>query len=134
MAKVYLGGPIDGCTDEEAKAWRKEASEYLVSHGHTPLDPMRRDYRGRIDEPGTAQEIVDYDLQDIDASDLLFMNCFRPSVGTSMEVVYGHLKGKQVVAVIPLGALPSPWLVVHASRIIFGAPLQALPLALAGLA
>ena len=25
MLKVYLAGPINGCTDEECKAWRAQA-------------------------------------------------------------------------------------------------------------
>ena len=124
--KVYLGGPIDGCSDEEASGWRREASEYLISKGHEPLDPMRRDYRLRALTPAMAQEIVDYDLQDIDEADILFMNCSKPSVGTSMEIVYGHQKRKQVIAVIPGGRGPSPWLVAHANQVLAGPVLEVL--------
>lgn len=40
--KVYLAGPINGCTDAEAKNWREE----LKTHFPNAIDPMKRDYRG----------------------------------------------------------------------------------------
>lgn len=113
--KVYLGGPINGCTDDEANGWRTEAKALIETRGHEWVDPMRRDYRGREMEPGIADEIVRGDLEDINECDLLLMACPKPSVGTSMEVFHGASVGKRVVAVVPDdGRDPSPWLVVHA--------------------
>lgn len=113
--RVYLGGPINGCTDEEATGWRDEVAAWLNDHGHTPVDPMVRDYRGREMEPGIAKEIVERDKDDIMGSDLLLMSCPKPSVGTSMEILFGHRFGKAIIAVIPDdGRDPSPWLVYHA--------------------
>lgn len=124
--KVYLGGPINGCTDEEANGWRTEAKALLEELGFEWVDPMRRDYRGREMEPGIAREIVAGDLEDIHACDVLLMNCPRPSVGTSMEVFYGHQIGKRVVCVVPEGWVPSPWLVVHSSAIVEGSARKAV--------
>jgi nucleoside 2-deoxyribosyltransferase len=112
--RVYLGGPINGCTDDEAHGWRDDVKQLLEAHGFEWLDPMDRDYRGREMEPGIAAEIVELDKQDIDTCDVLLMNCPKPSVGTSMEILYGWLGGKQVYAVTPPGSIPSPWLVYHA--------------------
>lgn len=112
--RVYLGGPINGCSDEEANGWREQAGAVLLRAGHRIVDPMERDYRGREMKPGIAAEIVELDKQDIDSCDVLLMNCPKASVGTAMEVLYGWSLGKRVVAAVPEGSIPSPWLVYHA--------------------
>lgn len=111
--RVYLGGPINGCTDDEANGWRDQVKDVLNAAGHQWLDPMDRDYRGREMEPGIAAEIVEGDKADIDACDALLMNCPKPSVGTSMEVYYGYATHKRVFCVVPAGHVPSPWLMYH---------------------
>lgn len=105
--KVYLCGPINGCTDEECMDWREEAKRHLPD----TLDPMRRDYRGK--EQTAYREIVEGDIADIDESDVLLVNYDRPSVGTSMEIFYAHGKGKHIVVVHSKGAVLSPWLLYH---------------------
>ena len=126
--KVYLGGPINGCTDEEANGWREEVTAELKVRGWEAIDPMDRDYRGREMEPGIAAEIVENDKLDIDHADILLMNCPKPSVGTSMEILYGYNQGKKIICVIPAGTTPSPWLVYHASIVTEGSVLAALEL------
>lgn len=111
---IYLGGPINGCTDEEANGWRDQAKTELERLGLKWKDPMDRDYRGREMEPGIAEKIVKGDLMDIDACDVLLMNCPRPSYGTAMEILYGWGLDKEVIAVLPEGVTPSPWVVYHA--------------------
>lgn len=123
--RVYLGGPINGCTDEEASGWREAVKPLLEERGHSWLDPMARDYRGREMEPGIAAEIVENDKEDIGQCDLLLMSCPKPSVGTSMEVFYGHSLGLPVIAVIPAGQTPSPWIVYHAD-VFYGSELDAV--------
>lgn len=112
--RVYLGGPINGCTDEEANGWRSDVKALLDAARIDHLDPMRRDYRGRELEPGVAAEIVIGDKEDIDECDVLLMNCPKPSYGTAMEILYGFDRGKRVIAVLPEGATPSPWVLYHA--------------------
>jgi hypothetical protein len=106
--RIYLGGPINGCTDAECKDWRTEARRLL--EGHEIVDPMERDYRRR--EDACVDEIVELDKQDIDGCDVLLMNCLRPSVGTSMEVLYGWTRCRHVVVIAQ--APVSPWLRYHA--------------------
>jgi nucleoside 2-deoxyribosyltransferase len=114
--KVYLGGPINGCTDDEAHGWREQVKAALSSAGHTWRDPMDRDYRGREMEPGIAAEIVDGDRADISECDVLLMNAPRPSWGTAMEILLGHTIGRPVYVVLPDdGSQPSPWLTHHAT-------------------
>lgn len=109
---VYLCGPINGCTDEECKDWRAAAKAALPK----TVDPMRRDYRGREDE--CVQEIVVSDKADIDGCRALLVNYDRPSVGTSMEVLYAWERGKKVVVVAKKGTKLSPWLRYHATVIV----------------
>lgn len=111
---VYLGGPINGCTDEEANGWRDQAKAELKRLDLEWRDPMDRDYRGRELEPGIAAEIVEGDLEDIADCDVLLMNCPKPSWGTAMEIYHGAWDSREVIAVLPEGTTPSPWLLYHA--------------------
>jgi nucleoside 2-deoxyribosyltransferase len=111
--KVYLAGPINGCTDEQAKGWREEARELLEKSGHEVFDPMVRDYRGRELEPGIAAEIVEQDKNDIRACGGMLVYYERPSVGTSMEVFFADDEGKVVIVVDKSGKPLSPWLTYH---------------------
>lgn len=124
--KVYLGGPINGCTNAEASGWRNAALALLTKHGHEAVDPMVRDYRGQEMEPGIAAEIVETDKADIASADVLLMNCPKPSVGTSMEIFYGWTLGKRVLSIIPEEAVPSPWLVYHSNVVARGSVLAAI--------
>jgi nucleoside 2-deoxyribosyltransferase len=111
--KVYLCGPINGCNDNECKDWRAAATVQLTQAGHRAYDPMVRDYRGRELEPGIAAEIVENDKADIDACDALLVYYFKPSVGTSMEVLYAWQQGKRIILIDESNAPLSPWLLYH---------------------
>ena len=112
--RVYLAGPINGCTDEEAKGWRSMATAHLeLGDGVQVFDPMVRDYRGREQEPGIATEIVEQDKRDILRCDTVLVMYEKPSVGTSMEVLYAW-EHKRCVIVVNKSAAPlSPWLTYH---------------------
>lgn len=106
---LYLCGPINGRTTEDATGWREIVKELWV--GET-LDPMRRDYRGRELEPGIAREIVEGDLVDINNSDALIVFFDKPSVGTSMEIFHAKFNRDIPVVVVNATDKPlSPWLV-----------------------
>lgn len=123
MTTIYLGGPINGATDEEASGWR---DKFMANMGdrYTFRDPMVRDYRGREDE--SVNEIVELDKEDILCSDILLAYCWQVSVGTSMEVFYGYdlrFQPEQhsdpyVILVIPEGTRISPWLAYHSDTIV----------------
>lgn len=113
MTSIYLCGPINGCTDTECKDWR----EFVKSQwGGPTIDPMRRDYRGKEDE--SVREIVELDKIDVTNADVILVNYDRPSVGTSMEVLYAWERGKLIVVVAPEGARISPWLRYHSHAIV----------------
>jgi nucleoside 2-deoxyribosyltransferase len=116
--KVYLAGPINGATDEEANGWRTEVKAFLPD----VLDPMDRDYRGV--EDANTRAIVEGDKADIDACDAVIAYCPKPSVGTSMEVLYAwgskYGRHKPCVVVVPEGSPISPWLRYHATEVVTG--------------
>ena len=117
--KIYLCGPIMDCSANESKDWRTRAKERLAGR-FVLLDPMRRNFRDR--ELDSANEIVEFDLQDIRDADLVLVNYAKPSVGTSMEVFYAsHDLGKFVIAFSPYNfADCSPWMVRFCTKILPG--------------
>lgn len=115
METVYLCGGINGLSDDEAKGWRAKATAAL-SGTFDVLDPMARDYRGQ--EAANVKAIVEGDLADIDAADVLLVRADRPSWGTAMEVFHAFRSGKRVVAFGLADAFaPSPWLLYHTERV-----------------
>lgn len=109
--KIYLAGPINGCTDGEALDWRKTATGALESHGHTVIDPTEWDMRGMELDGDTPSVIVERDLRLIESCDCLLVGAWKPSVGTSMEVWEAKVHmGKRIVVWCP-NPRPSPWLV-----------------------
>lgn len=110
--KVYLCGPINGCTDAEARDWREAAKARFPDH----LDPMKRDYRGKEDE--SVNEIVILDKREVESVDVLLVNAPAPSWGTAMEIKHAWDHGVPCIVVVPAGTRISPWLRYHATKIV----------------
>ncbi len=115
--KIYLCGPIMDEIEGEAREWRTDAIEKLSSD-FILLDPMRRNFKDR--EVDSANEIVEFDLQDIREADILLVNYNRPSIGTSMEVFYAsHELQKFIVAFSPFAFKNcNPWMVKFCTKIL----------------
>ena len=90
MKRVYLAGP------PFADEYRRGATELVRARGFEAVDPMRRDFRGRTE--GNEREIVEGDLADIDACDVVLADFTQPDEGTAMEAWYAHSRGIRVVA------------------------------------
>ena len=124
MAKrVYLAGP------PLADEYRRDAGRLLLAAGWEPVDPMRRDFRGRIE--GNEAEIVEGNLADIDSCAVVLADFSVPDEGTAMEAWYAHSTGIPVVAFTG-GAWAHPWMVyvsasVHADLADAIAAVTALP-------
>ena len=114
---VYLSGPIMDEHEGAAREWRESAKKMLGEKFHL-LDPMRRKFVDR--QVDSANEIVEFDLQDVRDADLLLVNYNRPSIGTSMEVFYAaHDQGKFGVAFSPLEFKDcSPWMAKFCTKIL----------------
>ena len=102
MPRVYLAGP------PFADEYRRRASELLREAGWEPVDPMRRDFRGRTE--GHEQEIVDGDLADIRSCDAVLADFGEPDEGTAMEAWYAHEQRVPVVVLTGRRAA-HPWTV-----------------------
>ncbi|MDD3886192.1 MAG: nucleoside 2-deoxyribosyltransferase domain-containing protein [Victivallaceae bacterium] len=114
---IYLSGPIMDAHAGEAREWRETAKK-LLADDFRLLDPMRRKFVDR--EVDSANEIVEFDLQDVRAADIILVNYDKPSIGTSMEVFYAARElGKFVVAFSPFEFKEcSPWMVRFCTKIL----------------
>ena len=114
---IYLSGPIMDEHAGQAVEWRSRAKE-LLSDGFDMLDPMRRKFVDR--QVDSANEIVEFDLQDVREADLILVNYNKPSIGTSMEVFYAaHDLGKFIVAFSPFEYKDcSPWMAKFCTKIL----------------
>ncbi|MEM7392252.1 MAG: nucleoside 2-deoxyribosyltransferase domain-containing protein [Verrucomicrobiota bacterium] len=117
MKKIYLCGPIMDEHEGEARAWRQTAIETL-GENFILLDPMRRNFKDR--EVDSANEIVEFDLQDIRDADIILVNYSKNSIGTSMEVFYaGHDLNKFIVGFSNFSFKDSsPWMVKFCTKIL----------------
>ena len=115
MKKLYLCGPREATG--QVINWREQAKKELADK-YIVLDPHRR--RFMDNEYENANEIVEFDLQDIRESDILLVNYSKASVGTSMEVFYASRDlGKFVIAFSPFSFKDmSPWMVRHCTKIL----------------
>ena len=115
--KVYLSGPIMDEIAGDAADWRT-AAKAVLGERFSILDPMRRNFKDR--EVDSANEIVEFDLQDVRDADILLVNYNKASIGTSMEVFYAaHDLGKFIVAFSPFDfASCSPWMVRYCTKIL----------------
>jgi nucleoside 2-deoxyribosyltransferase len=99
---VYLAGP------PYADEYRRRADVLVREIGWEPVDPMRRDFRGRTQ--GNEAEIVEGDLEEIESCDAMLAAFTSPDEGTAMEAWHAHSLGKPVVAYTG-GTPPHPWTV-----------------------
>ena len=108
MPRVYLAGP------PFAEEYRRRASALAESASWEPVDPMRRDFRGRT--VGNEAEIVEGDLADIDACNAVLAAFTAPDEGTAMEAWYARSRGIPVV--VYTGGTPAhPWTTYVASSV-----------------
>ena len=108
MPRVYLAGP------PFADDYRRRATELVLARGWEPVDPMRRDFRGRTE--GNEREIVEGDLADIDGCDAVLAAFTEPDEGTAMEAWYAQTIGKPVIAWTG-AACAHPWTVYVATSV-----------------
>lgn len=107
---VYLCGPIQGLSYQEATGWRVTAAETLEKWGIQTLDPMRGktelsnltaippDLTGPLTSPSA---IVARDYWDVQRADLLLANLHgRLSAGSSAELAWAYANKKPVIGII----------------------------------
>lgn len=100
MRRVYLGGPIDGLSYEEATEWRSYAKNRFAEYGVVGVDPMRgkehlAELNKAIDNNDLPKHfttnptyLADRDILDITQSDMMLAN-FHVYVKHSTTLVIG---------------------------------------------
>ena len=114
---IYLSGPIMDEHEGAARDWR-DAAKRMLGKDFRILDPMRRKFVDR--QVDSANEIVEFDLQDVRDADIVLVNYNKPSIGTSMEVFYAAFnQGKFVISFSPFTFENcSPWMVRFSTKIL----------------
>jgi nucleoside 2-deoxyribosyltransferase len=96
---IYLAGPMEHVSLDDAKGWRDIATRRLKLAEQKVLDPTRRVHDF---QPKFMKRIFELDLRDIQEADLLLVNLDNPTVakhGTAMEVFYAsYVLRKPVIA------------------------------------
>lgn len=105
---MYLAGP------PYADEYRRRAETLVREIGWEPVDPMRRDFRGRTE--GREAEIVEGDLAEIESCDAMLAAFTLPDEGTAMEAWYARSLRKPVIAYTG-GTPPHPWTVYVADAV-----------------
>lgn len=117
MKKVYLAGPIGGLTYDQASDWRDEAHQYLSGRGIDAYSPLRykeflRKHGTLTTQPytehplATRRGILTRDHWDCMTADLILVylkDAPVVSMGTVMEIAFGHAYRKPIVAVMEPG-------------------------------
>ena len=99
MRTVYLAGPMEHVSKDDALVWRDKASDMLRLHDIKILNPCRRLHNF---EKRYMKRIFELDLRDIQESDIILANLDNPTVakhGTAMEIFYAsYVLRKPIIA------------------------------------
>jgi len=107
---VYVAGPMEDCSEDYMTSWRNKVSDQLEASGISVLDPTRRvsfhdqitDLQDNAKSRNTCQRIFKQDMQDIANSKVILADvrrCSGRGTGTSMELMFGHIKNKIIILV-----------------------------------
>jgi nucleoside 2-deoxyribosyltransferase len=103
--KIYLAGPMLGCTPDQMSGWREEVKQRLGMKCDF-ADPVLMEI-GETE----AHKLVTADLKAIKQADLVLAYCWKPSPGTAMELVYANRIYE--VPVLSVNLIESPWVKFH---------------------
>jgi hypothetical protein len=126
MIKIYLSGPMNGKTKEEATGWRNRFKKILekkiddnksvsfVEH----FDPCDRWYESLEEIDRDSKTIVAIDKLEYRNADVLVVNCLEKGWGTPMEMfdAYEHYD-KIVLSLVKEGEFPSIWVKEHSTQL-----------------
>jgi nucleoside 2-deoxyribosyltransferase len=119
--QVYLAGPMEDCSADHMTGWRIDAQFSLGFADISSLDPTRRvsfhDQLGDNLQDVTktmniCKRIFKQDLHDIASSRVVLADVRRDSgrgTGTSMELMFAHMKNKIIILWADEGDLIHPF-------------------------
>ncbi len=108
---VYLAGPIAGCTEDEAKDWRRIVCDELKGSGIVGISPLRFEETGEdgfypLHYPAKViKEFKTKNFLDVTSCDLLLafipkeVGEKKPSYSTVIEMSRAYYEGKPVILV-----------------------------------
>lgn len=102
MGMVYLAGPIDAVTSEEAKDWRTEVADKLVNMGYSTFSPAHAIMWDG--DAVSALRIMKINWKALEQSDIVLVH-LPPGVttiGTIRELQKAVDLGKKVLVVTPI--------------------------------
>lgn len=109
--KVYLAGIMFPYDDKVDKKMINEWRDYLKNSAEHRQEIEFYDPRDWFGVKDDKKKILD--------SDLVIVNYFRPSVGTSMEILWAYLNHVPVILINSSGKKElSPWIHEHCIKII----------------
>lgn len=113
--QVFLSGAMTGLPPDEYFGWRdyiKESLKYDCDIIFSPPDKYNFENQ---DEYDSEREIMDYDLYQVEKSDVLIVNFDSnpASIGTAAEVIKAHVIGVPIVGYVSTTKRASvhPWLI-----------------------
>lgn len=113
-SKIYLSGPLAGCTTFEATAWREEALR-LLGRGNC-VNPADTWVKEEAELSGSEKRrLVNGDLASIDQCKGLLYCAWKPSFGSPMELFYAN-QSRKLTATVSAGPV-SPWVFAHSDFI-----------------
>jgi nucleoside 2-deoxyribosyltransferase len=118
---VYLAGPIEGLTYEQANNWRDTSSTFLEGCDIDVLNPCRRvSFVDSLVRDADAR-IWKCDLQDISYSSVILVNLSDSlpgrKWGTVAEVAHAHTKNKIIIVLQDKGQFHHPFITQYATEI-----------------
>lgn len=110
--KIYLCGPMAGCSLEEMTGWRNQLKKDYPDIEW--LDPCDREYASQ-----QWRKLVDDDKADVDHADYILAYYWKTGSGSAMELAYNHyVARKPSVVVVPEFKVVSPWVRYHADYLV----------------
>jgi len=113
MGTIYLAGPIDRVSVEDATSWRIKAAEILVNEGnHIICDPNKAwvvNPETRVFLPRENAAIAKVDLAAVTTVDALLVYCDKDTYmcGTYIEAGCAYAKNKIIAFYNPTGNFPN---------------------------
>lgn len=118
---VYLAGPIEGLTTEEANGWRDYSALYLGVKDIDVLNPCRRVSFVDTKARDADARIWKCDLQDIAYSSIVLANLSDSlpgrKWGTVAEVAHAHTKNKIIIVLQNKNQFHHPFITQYATEI-----------------
>ena len=122
--QVFLSGAMTGLTPDEYNGWRdyiKDALKYDCDVVFSPPDKYNIENQ---DEYDSEREVMDYDLYQVEKSDVLIVNFDgNPgSIGTAAEIVKAHIIGVPIIGYASRSVWQKihPWLLECCNKIFIG--------------